>query len=213
MAMTLSDLRRLDPKKIGSWPILPKLGVLFITLVLIIAASWWFDWQHQIDGINQEKLKEEGLRKTFLTKKSEAINLPAYQKQLEDIEKQFGALLKQLPGRSEMDALLTDINQAGLGRGLQFELFKPAAQETRRDFYAELPISIKVTGNYHDIGAFASDIGKLSRIVTLENISLAQAGKGGGLVLDALAKTFRYLDDEELAQQRRTAAAKKGKGK
>jgi type IV pilus assembly protein PilO len=210
MAMTLNDLRRLDPKKIGSWPILPKLGVLFITLVLIVAASWWFDWQHQIEGINQEKLKEEGLRKTFLTKKSEAINLPAYQKQLEDIEKQFGALLKQLPGKSEMDALLTDINQAGLGRGLQFELFKPAAQETRRDFYAELPISIKVTGNYHDIGAFASDIGKLSRIVTLENISLTSAGKSGGLALDALAKTFRYLDDEELAQQRRAAAAKKG---
>jgi len=210
MAMTLNDLRRLDPKKIGSWPILPKLGMLFITLVLIVAASWWFDWQHQIEGINQEKLKEEGLRKTFLTKKSEAINLPAYQKQLEDIEKQFGALLKQLPGKSEMDALLTDINQAGLGRGLQFELFKPAAQETRRDFYAELPISIKVTGNYHDIGAFASDIGKLSRIVTLENISLASAGKSGGLALDALAKTFRYLDDEELAQQRRAAAAKKG---
>jgi type IV pilus assembly protein PilO len=210
MAMTLNDLRRLDPKKIGSWPILPKLGVLFITLVLIVAASWWFDWQHQIEGINQEKVKEEGLRKTFLTKKSEAINLPAYQKQLEDIEKQFGALLKQLPGRAEMDALLTDINQAGLGRGLQFELFKPAAQETRRDFYAELPISIKVTGNYHDMGAFASDIGKLSRIVTLENISLASAGKGGGLALDALAKTFRYLDDEELALQRRAAAAKKG---
>ena len=209
MAMTLNDLRRLDPKKIGSWPILPKLGVLFITLVLIVAASWWFDWQHQIDGINQEKLKEEGLRKTFLTKKSEAINLPAYQKQLEDIEKQFGALLKQLPGRSEMDALLTDINQAGLGRGLQFELFKPAAQETRRDFYAELPISIKVSGSYHDIGAFASDIGKLSRIVTLENIALTPAGKGGGLALDALAKTFRYLDDEELAQQRRVAATKK----
>jgi type IV pilus assembly protein PilO len=210
MAMTLNDLKRLDPKKIGSWPILPKLGVLFVTLALIVLASYWFDWQHQIEGINQEKVKEEGLRKTFLTKKSEAINLPAYQKQLEDIEKQFGALLKQLPGRSEMDALLTDINQAGLGRGLQFELFKPAAQETRRDFYAELPISIKVTGSYHDIGAFASDIGKLSRIVTLENIALASAGKGGGLALDALAKTFRYLDDEELAQQRRVAAAKKG---
>jgi type IV pilus assembly protein PilO len=209
MAMTLSDLRRLDPKKIGSWPILPKLGVLFLALVLIVAASWWFDWQHQIEGINQEKVKEEGLRRTFLTKKSEAINLPAYQKQLEDIEKQFGALLKQLPGRAEMDALLTDINQAGLGRGLQFELFKPAAQETRREFYAELPISIRVTGNYHDIGAFASDIGKLSRIVTLENIALAKAGKSGGLVMDALAKTFRYLDDEELAQQRRAASAKK----
>jgi type IV pilus assembly protein PilO len=210
MAMTLNDLKRLDPKKIGSWPILPKLGVLFISLVLIVLASYWFDWQHQIEGINQEKVKEEGLRKTFLTKKSEAINLPAYQKQLEDIEKQFGALLKQLPGRAEMDALLTDINQAGLGRGLQFELFKPAAQETRRDFYAELPISIKVTGSYHDIGAFASDIGKLSRIVTLENIGLASAGKGGGLALEALAKTFRYLDDEELAQQRRVTAAKKG---
>jgi type IV pilus assembly protein PilO len=210
MAMTLNDLKRLDPKKMGSWPILPKLGVLFVTLVLIVLASYWFDWQHQIEGINQEKVKEEGLRKTFLTKKSEAINLPAYQKQLEDIEKQFGALLKQLPGRSEMDALLTDINQAGLGRGLQFELFKPAAQETRRDFYAELPISIKVTGSYHDIGAFASDIGKLSRIVTLENIALASSGKGGGLALEALAKTFRYLDDDELAQQRRAVAAKKG---
>jgi len=210
MAMTLADLKRLDPKKMGSWPILPKLGVLFISFVLILGASWWFDWQHQIASIDQEKVKEEGLRKTFLTKKSEAINLPAYQKQLEDIEKQFGALLKQLPGKSEMDALLTDINQAGLGRGLQFELFKPAAQETRRDFYAELPISIKVTGSYHDIGAFASDIGKLSRIVTLENIALASAGKGGGLALDAVAKTFRYLDDEELAQQRRAAAAKKG---
>jgi len=210
MAMTLNDLRRLDPKKIGSWPILPKLGVLFITLVLIIFAGYWFDWKAQIEQIDQEKLKEEGLRKTFLTKKSEAINLPAYQKQLEDIEKQFGALLKQLPGKSEMDALLIDINQAGLGRGLQFELFKPAAQETRRDFYAELPITIKVSGNYHDIGAFASDIGKLSRIVTLENIALGPAGKGG-LALDATAKTFRYLDDEELAQQRRTAAAKKGK--
>jgi len=211
MAMTLNDLRRLDPKKIGSWPILPKLGVLFITLVLIIFAGYWFDWKAQIEQIDQEKLKEEGLRKTFLTKKSEAINLPAYQKQLEDIERQFGALLKQLPGKSEMDALLIDINQAGLGRGLQFELFKPAAQETRRDFYAELPITIKVSGNYHDIGAFASDIGKLSRIVTLENIALGPAGKGG-LALDATAKTFRYLDDEELAQQRRTAAAtKKGK--
>lgn len=213
MAMTLNDLKRLDPKKIGSWPILPKLGMLFITLALIVLASYWFDWQHQIEGINREKVKEEGLRKTFLTKKSEAINLPAYQKQLEDIEKQFGALLKQLPGRSEMDALLTDINQAGLGRGLQFELFKPAAQETRRDFYAELPISIKVSGSYHDIGAFASDIGKLSRIVTLENISLASSGKGAVLTLDALAKTFRYLDDEELAQQRRAAATKKAGAK
>jgi type IV pilus assembly protein PilO len=212
MAMTMTELQRyLDPKKIGTAPILVKLGVLLVLLALIVAGSWWFDWQHQIEAINQERAKEEGLRKTFLTKKSEAINLPAYQKQLEDIEKQFGALLKQLPGRSEMDALLTDINQAGLGRGLAFELFKPAQQETRRDFYAELPITIKVTGSYHDIGAFASDIAKLSRIVTLENIALAPTK--GGLVLDATAKTFRYLDDEELAAQRRATAAKKAKGK
>lgn len=213
MAMTLDDLKRLDPKKIGSWPILPKLVVLLLVLVVIVGVSYWFDWDDQINRIKAEAQKEEGLRKTFLTKKSEAINLPAYQKQLEDIEKQFGALLKQLPGKSEMDALLTDINQAGLGRGLQFELFKPAASETRRDFYAELPITIKITGSYHDIGAFASDISKLSRIVTLNDVGLTPGGaKGGGLVLDATARTFRYLDEDEIAQQRKKAApAAKGK--
>ena len=135
-------------------------------------------------------------------------DLGAYLKQKDDIEKEFGALLKQLPGRSEMDALLTDINQAGLGRGLQFELFKPAANETVKDFYAELPITIKITGNYHDIGAFASDIGKLSRIVTLNDISLS-GSKDGTLVMDATAKTFRYLDEDELAKQRKTAKGKK----
>jgi type IV pilus assembly protein PilO len=211
MAMSVNELQRyLDPKRIGSAPILVKLGVLLVALVLIIAASWYFDWDDQINRINSEARKEEGLRKTFLTKKSEAINLPAYQKQLEDIEKQFGALLKQLPGKSEMDALLTDINQAGLGRGLQFELFKPAAAETRRDFYAELPITVRISGNYHDIGAFASDISKLSRIVTLNDIGLTAKGKGGVLSLDATAKTFRYLDEDEVAQQRKAAAPKKG---
>ncbi|HEY0663149.1 MAG TPA: type 4a pilus biogenesis protein PilO, partial [Thiobacillaceae bacterium] len=148
--MTLDELRRLDPKKIGSWPILPKLGVLLLVLLLIAGVSYWFDWQHQIDEINAEAQKEVKLRATFIEKKKLAIDLPIYRQQLEDIEKQFGALLKQLPGKSEMDALLTDINQAGLGRGLQFELFKPGA-ESARDFYAELPITIKVTGNYHDI--------------------------------------------------------------
>ena len=219
--MTLDDLRRLDPKKIGTWPIGPKLGALFLLLLVLIFLSYWFDWQHQIDQINAEKLKEEQLRTTFVEKKKRAINLPAYRKQLEDIEKQFGALLKQLPGKSEMDALLTDINQAGLGRGLQFELFKPASGETQRDFYAELPITIKLTGTYHDIGAFASDIGKLPRIVTLNDIDLAAGKSTGGkssssdkgghtLVLNATAKTFRYLDEEELAAQRRAASKKKG---
>lgn len=208
--MTLDELRRLDPKKIGSWPIAPKFGTLLIALLLIVGASYWFDWQHQIDQINAEKTKEEQLRSTFIDKKKQAINLDAYLQQKADIEKQFGALLKQLPGKSEMDALLTDINQAGLGRGLQFELFKPAAGESIKDFYAELPITIKITGNYHDIGAFASDIGKLSRIVTLNDIGL-QSTKGGTLTMDATARTFRYLDEAEISQQRK-AAAKDKKG-
>lgn len=207
--MTLDELRRLDPKKIGSWPVLPKLGVLLLALLLIIGASYWFDWQNQLDRISAEERKEEQLRTTFLDKKKQAIDLPAYRKQLDDIEKQFGALLKQLPGKSEMDALLTDINQAGLGRGLQFELFKPAPGETVREFYAELPITIRITGSYHDIGAFASDIGKLSRIVTLNDIALSPTG--ATLAMDATAKTFRYLDEEEIAARRR-AAAKDKKG-
>src|SRR3989338_7830948 len=139
--MTFDELKRLDPNKIGSWPILPKLGILLLLLVLLVFASYWFDWQDQIAQIDGAKAKEEQLRTTFLSKKKQAIDLPAYRKQLVDIESQFGALLKQLPGKSEMDALLTDINQAGLGRGLQFELFKPAAGETKRDFYADLPIT------------------------------------------------------------------------
>ena len=207
--MTLDDLRRLDPKKIGSWPAGPKLGTLAIVLLLIIAVAYWFDWKDQMANIDAEKAKEEQLKATFVDKKKQALDLPAYRKQLEDIEKQFGALLKQLPGKSEMDALLTDINQAGLGRGLQFELFKPAAEETIRDFYAELPITIRITGSYHDIGAFASDVGKLSRIVTLNDIAL-NANKDGSLVMDAVAKTFRYLDEDELAAQRKKDKDKKG---
>lgn len=199
--MTLDELKRLDPNKIGSWPILPKLGVLLLLLLALVFASYWFDWQDQIAEIDSAKAKEEQLRTSFLDKKKQAVALPAYRKQLADIESQFGALLKQLPGKSEMDALLTDINQAGLGRGLQFELFRPAAQETRKDFYAELPITVRVTGNYHDIGAFASDIGRLSRIVTLNDIGLT-SGKDG-LTLDATAKTFRYLDESEISAQKK----------
>ncbi len=203
--MTLDELKKLDPKKIGSWPILPKLGVLLLLLLLLVFASYWFDWQDQIAQIDGAKAKEEQLRTTFLSKKKQAIDLPAYRKQLVDIESQFGALLKQLPGKSEMDALLTDINQAGLGRGLQFELFRPATSESAKDFYAELPITIRVTGNYHDLGAFASDIGRLSRIVTLNDISLGAAKDG--LTLDATAKTFRYLDEGEIAAQKKKPAA------
>jgi type IV pilus assembly protein PilO len=200
--MTLDDLRRLDPKKIGSWPAGPKFGTLLLLLLLILGAAYWFDWKDQFDRIDAEKAREEQLKGTFVAKKKEALDLPAYRKQLEDIEKQFGALLKQLPGKSEMDALLTDINQAGLGRGLQFELFKPAASETMQEFYAELPITIRISGSYHDIGAFASDVGKLSRIVTLNDIALT-ANKDGTLAMDATAKTFRYLDEDEISAQKR----------
>jgi type IV pilus assembly protein PilO len=149
------------------------------------------------------------LRETFLGKKKQAIDLDAYRRQLEDIEKSFGTLLRQLPGKSEMEALLTDINQAGLGRGLLFELFKPAANENKSEFYAELPINIRVTGSYHDMGAFASAISMLSRIVLLSdiNVNLLQ-GKEGALTMDVVAKTYRYLDEEELAKIKAAKAAK-----
>ena len=178
--------------------------------MLILGAAYYFIWADQLTQIDSERAKTDQLKTTFLEKKKIAINLAAYRKQLDDIEKQFGALLKQLPGKSEMDALLTDINQAGLGRGLQFELFKPAASESVKDFYAELPITIRVTGNYHDIGAFAGDIGKLSRIVTLNDIAISSTGKDV-LSLDATAMTYRYLDEAEVAEKRRTAAAASAK--
>ncbi len=202
--MTLDDLRRLDPKEIGSWPALPKLGVLFLAFIACIAASWFLDWTDQVDSIDAAKRKELTLRDTFLDKKKQAVDLEAYRKQLDDIEMSFGTLLKQLPSKSEMEALLTDINQAGLGRGLQFELFRPAATETLSEFYAELPITIRVTGNYHDMGSFASDISKLSRIVLLNDIALAQPA-GGVLTMDAVAKTYRYLDEDEIAKQKKSA--------
>jgi type IV pilus assembly protein PilO len=204
--MTLDELRRLDPKSIGSWPIVVQVVTLVLLLSVVIFLGYWFDWRNQLAEINTLRERESTLRTTFIDKKRQAINLPAYQKQLEDIEQAFGALLRQLPNRSEMDALLTDINQAGLGRGLQFELFKPAAQETTSEFYAELPINIRVTGNYHELGSFASDIAQLPRIVTLNDISVGP-GRDGMLAMDAVAKTFRYLDEEELAKQRKAAQA------
>ena len=209
--MTLDELKRLDPNRIGSWPILPKLGVLLLLLLVLVFVSYWFDWQDQITQIDGAKAKEEQLRTTFLSKKKQAIDLPAYRKQLVDIESQFGALLKQLPGKSEMDALLTDINQAGLGRGLEFDLFKPSP-ETMRDFYAELPITVRITGSYHDLGRFASDVAQLPRIVTLNNLAITQT-KDGVLTLDAVAMTYRYLDEEELAKVKKAAKDSKGGNK
>lgn len=201
--MTLDDLNNLNLKDMANAPMGVKAAILVALLVAILFAGYWFAWSGQLDTLNAAKQEEMSLRDTYLGKKRQAINLGAYKQQLIDIERSFGALLKQLPNKSEMDALLTDINQAGLGRGLQFELFKPGT-ETAKDFYAELPISVRLTGSYHDLGAFASDVAQLSRIVTLHDIEIGP-DKGGALYMNATVKTYRYLDEEELAAQKKSS--------
>ncbi|MBK7592674.1 MAG: type 4a pilus biogenesis protein PilO [Betaproteobacteria bacterium] len=209
--MNLDDLRRLNIREVGNWPLWPKVGVLAILFLVIVAAGAYFDWMDQYEALAKVEAEEQTLREQYAEKKNKAINYDLYRQQLAEIELSFGALLKQLPNKSEMDALLTDINQAGLGRGLAFELFKPAATERMAEFYAELPITIKITGNYHDMGAFASDVAQLPRIVTLNDVAIAN--DKGVLTLDAVAKTYRYLDEEEVAKQRRLAKEAKEKGK
>ncbi len=208
MKQILEQFKFLNPKDPGSWPPIPKAVALLVLLAGILVGAYFGDWAGQIEELDAGVASEVKLKDEYVKKKQQSVNLDLYQQQLREIDSSFGALLKQLPNRSQMDALLVDINQAGLGRGLQFDLFKPAPAETTRDFYAELPIAIKVTGSYHDMGAFASDIGQLSRIVTLNDLSLAASPKDNSLVMDATAKTFRYLDDEEVAKQRKSAAPK-----
>lgn len=205
--MTLDDINKLDLKTLADWPLPSKLVALGLLCVAIVAAGWWFDWRGGMETLSAAQQKETELRSTFTTKKVQAINLEAYTKQLADIEQAFGALLKQLPNKQEMDALITDVNQAGLGRGLQFDLFKPEG-ETISEFYAETPIRVKVTGGYHDVAAFVSDVSKLSRIVTLQNISMEPA-KDGVLNMDAIVKTYRYLDDEEVIARKQQAKEQK----
>jgi type IV pilus assembly protein PilO len=207
--MTLDDIRRLNFREAGNWPLLPKIAVLSVLVLLILAAGAFFDWKDQIDALDRAQDEEAKLRVSYSEKKAKAVNLELYVQQLKEIEQAFGALLKQLPNKSEMDALLTDINQAGLGRGLQFELFRPATRERIAEFYAELPITVRVTGTYHDMGAFASDVAQLPRIVTLNDIGIVN--DKGTLVMDATAKTFRYLDEDEIAKQRKSAKDAKGK--
>jgi type IV pilus assembly protein PilO len=207
--MTLDDLKRLQLRDIGNWPLAPKAGVLAALFLAIVAVGYFVDWKDEYEALDRAVQQEAKLKDQYAAKKAKAINYELYRQQLAEIEQSFGALVKQLPNRAEMDALLTDINQAGLGRGLQFELFKPAAQERMADFYAELPINIRITGNYHDMGAFASDIAQLPRIVTLNDVAIAN--ERGVLSMDAVAKTYRYLDEEEVAKQRRAAKdAKEG---
>jgi len=206
------DFKHTNWKDPGTWTLAPKVVVLVVILVAIPVAGYFGVWQGQIEELEKGLAQEETLKKDWLAKKTQAINLDLHKQQLREIDTQFGALLKQLPNRSQMDALLVDINQAGLSRGLQFELFRPAASEAAREFYSELPIQVKVVGTYHDMGAFAADVGQLPRIVTLNDISI-EAGKDGNLTMDATARTFRYLDEDEVAAQRKAASAKKGPAK
>jgi type IV pilus assembly protein PilO len=204
--MNLDELRRLNIRDVGNWPTLPKGLVLAVVFLVIVALGAFFDWKDQYEALQKAEATENTLKGEYQTKKAKAVNYDLYVAQLKDVEQSFGALVKQLPNRSEIDALLTDINQAGLGRGLVFELFKPAVSEKMAEFYAELPISIRITGNYHDMGAFASDVAQLPRIVTLNDLSIVN--DKSGLALEAVAKTFRYLDEEEVAKQRAAARAK-----
>lgn len=209
----LNDFRAMNPNDPGSWALIPKVVVLIAIFLSILVAGWFLLWSDQLTELESKAKEEESLKQQFLDKKKQAVNLDLYVQQLDEIDRSFGALLKQLPDKSEIESLLIEVNQAGLGRGVQFELFKPG-QEQVMEFYAELPIAVRVSGSYHDFGAFAADIAKLPRIVTLNNISISPGKEpGGSLVLDAITKTFRYLDEGEVAQRKQAKAQKTGKEK
>lgn len=197
----------LDPNDPASWPVLPRYLLCFAVTAAVVAGLW-YAWLSDFDvELQAEQTKELKLRDEYKVKLAKAINLEALKKQREQVQQYVTQLEKQLPSKAEMDALLSDINQAGLGRSLQFELFKPG-QVSVKEYYAELPISIKVSGRYHDLGSFAADISNLSRIVTLNNMTIIP-GKDGTMNMDATAKTFRYLDPEEVALQRKAAPGKR----
>ncbi|NCN96130.1 MAG: type 4a pilus biogenesis protein PilO [Rhodoferax sp.] len=204
------QFKNLDPKDPSNWPVVPRYAV-FVAVVGVLLVALWFLWlsDTQVE-LTTEQEKELKLRDEYKVKLGKAVNLQALKKQREQVLQYVTQLEKQLPSKAEMDALLSDINQAGLGRSLQFDLFRPG-QVVVKDYYAELPIALRVTGRYHDIGNFAADIANLSRIVTLNNLSILPA-KDGVLSMDAIAKTFRYLDADEISAQRK-AAAKKGPAK
>ncbi|MDD2832801.1 MAG: type 4a pilus biogenesis protein PilO [Methylotenera sp.] len=218
--MKLDDFNNIDINNAGSLPAGVKAVLLSVVFVVLVGLGYYLVISPELEVLDTEQAKEEDLKQTYFNKKSQALNLEAYKAQMVEVEKTFGALLKQLPDKSQIDGLLTDINQAGLTRGLEFELFKPG-QESQAEFYAELPIAIKVIGGYHDLGAFATDVSKLSRIVTLGEVSVINQNKDakaaavdGKLVMEAIAKTYRYLDADEIAAKRQAEkekAAKKGK--
>ncbi|MCM2288470.1 MAG: type 4a pilus biogenesis protein PilO [Sulfuritalea sp.] len=208
----LMDFKTLDPKDPGLWPLIPRIVILFSLFAALLATAWGFGalgWSVQLEELQAKQAEEAKHKEDWLSKKKQAVNLEEYRRQLAEIDRSFGALLKQLPNKAEMGDMLVDINKAAQGRGLLVELFKPGG-EAAREFYAEVPITLNLTGSYHDIGAFTGDLAKLPRIVTLNDISLT-VNPNATLALKTTAKTFRYLDEEELANKRKAQqAAKKG---
>jgi type IV pilus assembly protein PilO len=206
----LSQFRDLNPNQPGQWPLLPRLTVWTVVVILVVVVGWFVELSSQADDLQAARDKEPSLKAEYKTKLAQAINLDALKKQKEEVQTYVTQLEKQLPGKAEMDALLTDINQAGVGRGLVIDQFIPGQTETK-EYYAELPIAIRVSGRFHDIGAFAADIAALSRIVTLHNLSISPDPKsaGGGLSMEALARTYRYLDPAEVVEARKAGAKDK----
>lgn len=210
-----SQFRGLNPNEPGQWPMLPKFAAWIALAIFMVVAGWFVLLQGVSDELEAERNKEPGLKQDYRSKLAQAVNLEELRKQKLQVEEYVTQLEKQLPGKAEMDALLSDINQAGLGRGLQFELFRPG-QVVVKDYYAELPIALKVSGRYHDIGNFAADVANLSRIVTLHSLTIAAAkdssGKEttGALSMEATARTYRYLDANEISEQRAAAAKAAG---
>jgi type IV pilus assembly protein PilO len=197
----IEELRTLDPREPGRWPLPIRIGAVVLWLVVLaVVLGYFFVWENENPELEQKQQEEQQLRQEFRTKHAQAVNLSVYKEQLSEIERSFGALLRQLPGRTEVPSLLVDISQAGLGAGLSQNLFQPG-QEVKKDFYAELPIRIRLSGSYHQLGQFVSAIAALPRIVTLHDIDIRPDGRPGydNLTLDLTAKTYRYLDDDELA--------------
>lgn len=208
----VDDFKTLDPKDPGMWPMAPKVVVLVAAFLVMLGLVWFLGWSSQIEELGVAQKKELTLKDDWLAKKKQAVNLDEYKKQLVEIDRSFGELLKQLPNRAEMDAMIIDVSQAALTRGLKVELFKPG-NEARKEFYAEMPISLQLNGSYNDLAYFAADIAKLPRIVTLNNVKLKPGtdSKSGVIGMEATAMTYRYLDTEEMAaQKKQKGPAKKG---
>ena len=205
----LGQFRDLNPNQPGQWPLLPRLTVWAVVALIVVIVGWFVELSSQADDLQAARDKEPALKNEYRTKLAQAINLDALKKQKEQVQIYVTQLEKQLPGKAEMDALLTDINQAGVGRGLVIDQFIPGQTETK-EYYAELPIAIRVTGRFHDIGAFAADIAALSRIVTLHNLSISPDAKSNGssLSMEATARTYRYLDPAEVVEARKAGGAK-----